>query len=154
METGKHKIAPTHDGPRKLKATVGNSKKRAKAIQAIVRFVEGLDKLKGTPFAVQCGFLHGAFARGARRFQQVDTLLVLEKNADEVDAFDFIIDDIFCDIYLDTGIYFYLDFGRLPQFPRLKSGVRDVLLQRELHHQLRKFDYHMYLILIYQSQII
>jgi len=108
MEAKEHKIAPTHDGLRELKATVGNSKKRATAIQAIVRFVEGLDKLKGTPFAVQCGLLHGAFARGARRFQQVDTLLVLEKNADEVDAFDFIIDNIFCDIYLDTGIYFYI----------------------------------------------
>jgi hypothetical protein len=33
---------------------------------------------------------------------------VLEKNSDEVDAFDFIIDNIFCDIYLDTGIYFYI----------------------------------------------
>lgn len=101
-------IMSTSEGINKLKETVGDSKKRARAIQAIMRFVEGLDKLKGTPFAVQCGVIHGALARGARRFQQVDTLLVLEKNADEVDVFDFIIDNIFCDIYLDTGIYFYL----------------------------------------------
>jgi hypothetical protein len=36
-------------------------------------------------------------------------LLVLEKNVDEVEAFHFIIDNIFTDIYLETGIYFYLD---------------------------------------------
>lgn len=108
MKTKEHKIVPTHNGLMELKATAGDSKKRAKAIQAISQFVEELDKLKGTPFAVRCGVIHGAFARGARRFQQVDTLLVLEKNADEVDAFDFVIDNIFCDIYLDTGIYFYI----------------------------------------------
>ena len=108
MEVIEHKITLTHDGLGQLKATVGDSKKRAKAIQAIERFAEELDNLKGTSFAVQCGVIHGAFARGARRFQQIDTLLVLEKSADEVDAFDFIIDNIFCDIYLDTGIYFYI----------------------------------------------
>lgn len=108
METEEYKISPTHNGLRELKTTVGDSEKRAKAIQAITRFVEELDKLEGTPFAAQSGVIHGAFAHGARTFQQVDTLLVLEKNVDEVDAFDFIIDNIFCDIYLDTGIYFYI----------------------------------------------
>ena len=108
METEEYKILPTHNGLRELKTTVGDSEKRSKAIQAITRFIEELDKLKSTPFAVQSGVIHGAFAHGARTFQQVDTLLVLEKNADEVDAFDFIIDNIFCDIYLDTGIYFYI----------------------------------------------
>ena len=108
MAAEKHKIAPTHDGLRELKATVGDSKKRAKAVQAIARFDEELDKLKGTHFAIQSGVIQGAFARGARRFQQIDMLLVLAQDVDEVDAFDFIIDNIFCDIYLDTGIYFYI----------------------------------------------
>jgi len=108
MESREREVLPTYDGVRELKTTVGDSKKRAKAIQAIMRFVEELDKLNDTIFAVQCGVIHGAFARGAMRFQQIDTLLVLERDSDEVDAFDFIIDNIFCDIYLDTGIYFYI----------------------------------------------
>ena len=108
MEITADKTASTSDSINKLKETIGDSKKRARAIQAIARFVEELDQLKGTFFALQCGVIYGAFARGAKRFQQIDTLLVLEKNTDEVDAFDFIIDHIFCDIYLDTGIYFYI----------------------------------------------
>lgn len=105
--------APSHDVIRKLKETVGDSKKRAKGIQAIVWFAEELNKLKNTEknteFPVQCGIIYGAFARGAKRFQEIKMLLVLEKNVDEVDAFHYIIDNIFTDIYLETGIYFYLD---------------------------------------------
>jgi histidinol dehydrogenase len=100
---------PSHDGIHKLKETIGDSKKRAKGIQAIIWFAEELDKLKSTEFSVQCGLVYGSFARGAKRFQQIDMLLVLEKNVDEVEAFHFIIDNIFTDIYLETGIYFYLD---------------------------------------------
>ncbi|MBM3241528.1 hypothetical protein FJZ31_35045 [Candidatus Poribacteria bacterium] len=101
--------APSHDVIRKLKETVGDSKKRAKGIQAIVWFAEELNKLKNTEFSVQCGIIYGAFARGAKRFQEIKMLLVLEKNVDEVEAFHFIIDNIFTDIYLETGIYFYLE---------------------------------------------
>jgi len=150
METGAHKIALTHDGLMELKATVGGSKKRAEAIQAIARFIEELDKLKGTPFAVQCGVIYGTFARGAKRFQQVDTLLVLENNVDEGDAFDFIIDNIVAGIYMEIPILFYLDViapktlelaieHPMPRFRQMQEGIvfygRDVLHQEPLNVQ-------------------
>ncbi len=109
MEITAYKTASTSDGINKLKETVGDSKKRAKGVTAILRLAEGLNQLKGTDFAVQCGIIYGAFAKGTKRFQQIETLLVLEKNVDEVDAFNFIVDNILCDIYLDLGIYFALD---------------------------------------------
>ena len=71
-----------------------------------MRFAEELEKLTGTDFAVQCGIIYGTFVKGARRFQQIETLLVLEKNVGEAEAFEFIVDGILCDIYLDIGIYF------------------------------------------------
>ena len=129
MEAEKHKIAPTHDGLRKLKATVGDSKKRAKAVQAIARFGKELDKLKGSHFDIQSCVIHGAFARGTGRFQQVDMLLVLAQEVDEVDAFDFIIDNIFCDIYLDTGIYFYIAVMTM-HFPRQINRHRNQQLKQ------------------------
>ena len=44
MGIPQYKIAFTHDGIRKLKETIGDSKKRAKGIEAITWFTEELDK--------------------------------------------------------------------------------------------------------------
>jgi len=144
METKELKIAPTHDGVVKLKETVGESKKRAKAVTALIWFVEELDKLKHTEFAVQCALVHGAFARGAKRFQQMEILLVLENNVAEDEAFDFIIDNIITDIYMEIPIFFYLDVINpetlklsiehpMPRFRQMQEGVvfygQDVLYQ-------------------------
>ncbi|MBM3236980.1 hypothetical protein FJZ31_11875 [Candidatus Poribacteria bacterium] len=110
MKVTTYEIVSAYDSINKLKETVGDSKKRAKGVQAIMWFAEEMDKkLKGTVFAIQCGVIYGAFAKGARRFQQIETLLVLEENVAEVDTFDFIVDNILCDIYLELGIYFSLD---------------------------------------------
>ena len=109
MKTAEHQIAHTHEGIRKLKETIGDNKMRAKALDAIAWFAEELDKLKGTEFAVQCGVVYGPFARGTKRFQQLDLLLVLENNEDEEIAEEFIIDEIICKIYLEIQIFFNLD---------------------------------------------
>lgn len=139
-----------YDGINKLKETIGYSKKRAKGVQTIIWFAEELNKLKGTEFAVQCGVVHGAFARGAKRFQQIDILLVLENNVDEGDAFDFIIDNIIAGIYMEIPILFYLDViapktlelaieHPMPRFRQMQEGIvfygRDVLHQEPLNVQ-------------------
>jgi hypothetical protein len=139
-----------YNGINKLKETVGDSKKRAKGVQAIIWFAEELNKLKGTGFAVQCGVVHGAFAHGAKRFQQIDILLVLENNVDEGDVFDFIIDNIIAGIYMEIPILFYLDVitpqklelaieHPMPRFRQMQEGIvfygRDVLHQEPLNVQ-------------------
>jgi hypothetical protein len=131
-------------GINKLKETIGDSKKRAKGVQAIIWFAEELNKLKGTGFAVQCGVIYGAFAKGARRFQQIDILLVLENNVDEGDAFDFIIDNIIAGIYMEIPILFYLDViapktlelaieHPMPRFRQIQEGI--VFYGRDVLHQ-------------------
>ena len=150
MKVTTYEIVPAHDGINKLKETVGDSKKRAEGIQAIMWFAEELDKLKCTDFAVQCGVVYGAFARGAKRFQQIDILLVLESNVDESDAFDFIIDNIIAGIYMEIPILFYLDViapktlalaikHPMPRFRQMQEGIvfygRDVLHQEPLNVQ-------------------
>ena len=144
------KITAYYDVVNKLKETVGDSKKRAKALQAIIWLAEELNKLKGTEFAVQCGVVHGAFARGAKRFQQIDILLVLENNVDESEAFDFIIDNIIAGIYMEIPILFYLDVivpktlglaieHPMPRFRQMQEGIvfygRDVLHKEPLNVQ-------------------
>ena len=144
MGIKKHKIAFAHDGVRKLKETVGDSQKRAKGIEAIAWFVEELDKLKGTEFAIQCAVVHGAFARGAKRFQQMEILLVLERNVDEDDAFDFIIDNTVVDIYMNIPIFLYLDVINpetlklaiehpMPRFRQMQEGI--VFYGQDVLHQ-------------------
>ena len=109
MENTDHPIALTHDGILKLKETIGENKRRAKGFHAITWLAEELDQLKGTEFAVQCGIAHGAFARGAKRFQQLDLLLALENNADEELAMEFIVDEIISKIYMEVKILPYLN---------------------------------------------
>lgn len=144
MEILKHQIAFAHDGIRKLKATVVDSKKRAKGIEAITWFAEKLDKLKNTEFAVQCAVVHSAFARGAKRFQQMEILLVLENNIDEDDAFDFIIDNTVADIYMEIPIFLYLDVINpetlklaiehpTPRFRQMQEGI--VFYGQDVLHQ-------------------
>ncbi len=134
METKELKIAPTHGGIAKLKETVGDSKKRAKALSALIWFVEELDKLKHTEFAVRYAVIYGAFARGAKRFQQMEILLVLENNVAEDEAFDFIIDNAVADIYMEIPILFYLDVINpemlklaiehpMPRFRQMQKGI-------------------------------
>jgi len=140
----KYKIVFTHDGIRKLKETIGDSKKRAKGIEAITWFTEELDKLKGTEFAVQCAVVHGTFARGAKRFQQMEILLVLENNVDEDDAFNFIIDNTVVDIYMEIPIFLYLDVINpetlklaiahpMPRFRQMQEGI--VFYGQDVLHQ-------------------
>ena len=109
METTEYQIASTHEGIRKLKETIGENKQRAKGFHAVTWFAEELDQLKGTEFAIQCGVVYGPFARGAKRFQQLDLLLVLENNADEELAEEFIVDEIICKIYMEVRIFLNLD---------------------------------------------
>jgi len=71
MNMVRSKIVSAYDGINKLKETIGDNKKRAKGVQAIIWFAEELNKLTGTELAVQCGVVHGAFANGAKRFQAV-----------------------------------------------------------------------------------
>lgn len=124
MEITAYETTSTYDGINKLKETIGDSKKRAKGVQAIMQFADALDQLKDTDFAVQSGVIYGTFAKGAKRFPQIETLLVLEKNVDEAEAFDFIVDGILCDIYLDIGIYFDLNVmnPKKLKLARLKPG--------------------------------
>ena len=147
MGTKEIKIAPAHDGIVKLKETVGDSKRRAKAVQALIWFVEELDKLKHTEFAVQCAVVHGAFARGAKRFQQMEILLVLENNVAEDEAFDFIIDNAVADIYMEIPIFFYLDVINpeklklaierpMPRFQQMQEGI--VFYGQDVLHQETK----------------
>jgi hypothetical protein len=65
--------------------------------------------LQGTEFAVQCGIVHGPFARGSKTFQQIDLLLVLESNADEELAEEFFVEEILSKIYMEVKILPYLD---------------------------------------------
>ena len=137
-------IVSAYDGINKLKETIGDNKKRAKGVQAIIWFAEELNKLTGTELAVQCGVVHGAFANGAKRFQQIDILLVLKNNINEGDAFDFIIDNMVAGIYMEIPILFYLDViapktldlaikHPMPRFRQMQEGIvfygRDVLRQ-------------------------
>ena len=109
METIEHKIAPAHDSIRKLKETAGDNNRRVKGVQAIVWLAEELNKLKGTEFAIQCGIVYGAFACGSKTYQQIDLLLVLEKNTDEELAMNFFVDNIISKIYMEVKILPYLD---------------------------------------------
>jgi len=94
MEAIEHKIAPAHDSIGKLKETAGNNNRRAKGVQAIAWLVEELNKLKDTEFAIQCGVVYGAFARGSKTYQQIDLLLVMEENTNEELAMNFFVDSI------------------------------------------------------------
>ena len=109
METTKHQIPATHEGLITLKETIAQNKRRAKGFHAITWLVEELDKLKGTEYAVQCGVVYGPFARGAKTFQQIDLLLVLEKSPDEELAEEFMVEEILSKIYMDIKILPYLD---------------------------------------------
>jgi hypothetical protein len=109
MEAIEHKIAPAHDSIRKLKEMAGDNNRRAKGVQAIVWLAEELNKLKGTEFAVQCGIVYGAFVYGSKTYQQIDLLLVLEKNTDEELAMNFFVDNIISKIYMEVKILPYLD---------------------------------------------
>lgn len=109
MESIEHKIAPAHDSISKLKETADDNNRRAKGVQAIVWLAEELDKLKETEFAIQCGIVYGAFARGSKTYQQIDFLLVLEENTDEEFAMNFFIDNIISKIYMEIKILPYLD---------------------------------------------
>ena len=108
METAKHQIVSAHGGIRKLEESIGENKSRAKGFYVITWLAEALDKLNGTEYAVQCGIVYGPFARGAKRFQQIDLLLVLESNADEELAEEFIVDEILSKIYMEVRIFLYL----------------------------------------------
>lgn len=92
-----------------MKETAGDNNRRVKGVQAIVWLAEELNKLKGTEFAVQCGILYGAFACGSKTYQQIDLLLVLEKNTDEELAMNFFVDNIISKIYMEVKILPYLD---------------------------------------------
>ena len=109
METTKHQIPATHEGLITLKETIAQNKRRAKGFHAITWLVEELDKLKGTEYAVQCGVVYGPFARGAKTFQQIDLLLVLEKSPDEELAEEFMVEEILSKIYMEIKILPYLD---------------------------------------------
>jgi hypothetical protein len=109
MEAIKDKIIPARDSIRKLKETTGDNKRRAKGVQAIAWLAEELNKLKGTEFAVQCGIVYGAFARGSKMYQQIDLLLVLKENTDEEFAMNFFVDNIISKIYMEVKILPYLD---------------------------------------------
>jgi hypothetical protein len=129
MEAIKHRIVSAHDGIRKLKETVGNNNRRAKGFHAITWLVEELDKLKDTKFAVQCGIVYGAFARGSKTYQQMDFLLILEENTDEELAMNFFIDNIISKIYMEVKILPYLDIIN-PKTLRLSLDHPTPLIQR------------------------
>ena len=120
MKATEHQISSVHKGISRLKETIGESKHRAKVFHAITWFAEELDKLKGTEFAVQCGVVYGPFARGAKRFQQIDLLIVLENNVDQELAEEFIDEEILSKIYMDVKILPYM--GALNP-KELKLGV-------------------------------
>ncbi|MBI1930731.1 hypothetical protein HYR99_41610 [Candidatus Poribacteria bacterium] len=109
METSNYQISSTHEGIIKLKGTIGENKRRAKGVYALTWFAEELEQLKGTEYSVQCGVVYGPFARGAKRVQQLDLLLVLENDVDEDVAMEFIVEKIICKIYMEVRIFFYLD---------------------------------------------
>ena len=100
-------------------------------------------------FAVKCAVVHGAFARSAKRFQQMEILLILENNVVEYEAFDFIIDNAVVDIYMEIPILFYLDVINpntlklaiehpMPRFRQVqKEGI--IFYGQDLFHQEREY---------------
>lgn len=129
MEAIEYKIASAHDSIRKLKETVGDSKRRTKGIQAITWLAEELDKLKDTEYAVQCGIVYGAFARGSKRYQQIDLLLVLKENTDEEFAMNFFVDNVISKIYMEVKILPYLDIIN-PKTLKLSLAYPTPLIRR------------------------